>query len=85
MAQIEYINGSHKRIIEAIISENKGIRKPIMLTANQHDKLYTVSLGWTNTSITIPKEDLIKEEVLAITNEDYGGRIILNDVWEAKF
>lgn len=85
MAQIEYINGSHKRIIEAIMSENKCLRKPIMLTANQYDKVYTVSLGWTNTSITIPKEDLVKEEVLAITNEDYGGRIVLNDVWEAKF
>ena len=45
MAKITFINESHKRVHEEIINAGLLMRRPIMLTANQFEDTYTVSLG----------------------------------------
>lgn len=81
---IKYVNETHKTIINAILQSGLPFRKPIMLTANQFEKEYTMSLGWTATNIKIPKDEIIDYEIKEITDDDFGGRIYLNKVWEAK-
>lgn len=81
---IKYVNETHKTIINAILQSGLPFRKPIMLTANQFENEYTMSLGWTATNIKIPKDEIIDYEIKEITDDDFGGRIYLNKVWEAK-
>ena len=81
---IKYVNETHKTIINAILQSGWPVKKPIMLTANQFEKEYTVSLGCTATNIKIPKDEIIDYEIKEITDDDFGGRICLNKVWEAK-
>lgn len=81
---IKYVNETHKAIINALIAANANIKKPIMLTADQFDKEYTISCGWAATGAKILKSDIVDYEISEITDEDFGGRIILNNVWEAK-
>lgn len=79
-----YINETHKAIINAIENAGLQIKKPIMLTANQLEDSYAVTMGWCGTSIRIPKEYILDEEIKEITDDDLGGRVILNKIFECK-
>lgn len=81
---IKYVNESHKAIINALLNGKACIKKPIMLTADQFEDKYTISCGWAATGITIPKSDVLDYELKEITDDDFGGRIVVNNVWEAK-
>lgn len=81
---IKYVNETHKAIIEALVNAGASIKRPIMLTADQFDKEYTISCGWAATNAKVAKADILDYEIAEISDEDYGGRIIVNNVWEAK-
>jgi hypothetical protein len=53
-----------------------------MLTANQFDDEYSVSVNFEYTGVHIKKEQLDEQEVREIPDEPY--QVILNKIWEAK-
>ena len=45
---------------------------------------YTMKQPYGIFDIKIPKDEIIDYEIKEITDDDFGGRIYLNKVWEAK-
>jgi len=77
---IKFVNESHRVIIEAL--KGHVLKSPIMLTANQFDDEYSVSVNFEYTGVHIKKEQLDEQEVREIPDEPY--QVILNKIWEAK-
>jgi hypothetical protein len=83
MKEITFKNQSHKILIEAIKNNGLKLSAPIMITANQFDKEWSISLGWSSTNLMIPKRHLNINELQELTDDDYGGKVIINKIWEA--
>lgn len=83
MKEITFKNQSHKTLIEAIKNNGLKLSKPIMITANQFDKEWSISLGWSSTNLTISKKQLNINELQELTDDDFGGKVIINKIWEA--
>ena len=81
---MNYVNNSHKVIVDAIKSNHVEMRSPIMLTANQYDKEYVVSIDFMSTKVHIKKKDVDESEIRALNEDNTGYRFILNKVWEHK-
>jgi hypothetical protein len=78
--QIKYANETHRVIIESL--NGITIKNPIMLTANQFEDCYSVSVNFEHTGVHIKKSDIDEQEIREIPDEPY--QIILNRIWEAN-
>lgn len=84
MKQNEYQNESHRVIMEALHNAGVPVKNPIMLTANQYEKEYSVSCEYMSVGVHIPKTSIDSTEVNSIDEEKAGYRFILNNVWHQK-
>ena len=84
MKELIYQNDAHRIIVEALKAAGVAIKSPVMLTANQYDKEWCVSVEYMSTGVHIPKTAIDEVEVQSINEEDAGCRFILNKVWHQK-
>lgn len=79
-----YVNDAHRIIIEALKAAGIAVKSPIMLTANQFDKEWCVSVDYMSCGVHIPKSAIDEDQVRNIDEETAGCRFILNKVWHQK-
>ena len=81
MKEKAYVNDAHRIIVEALKTAGVTIKSPVMLTANQYDKEWSVSVDYMSTGVHIPKSAIDEEQVRNIDEETVGCRFIINKVW----
>ena len=84
MKEPVYVNDAHRIIVEALKAAGVTIKSPVMLTANQYDKEWVVSVDYMSVGVHIPKSDIDEYQVQNIDEEAAGCRFILNKVWHQK-
>ena len=84
MKELIYQNNTHRIIVEALKTAGVTIKSPVMLTANQYDKEWYISVEHMSTGVHIPKTAIDDVEVQAINEENAGCRFILNKVWHQQ-
>lgn len=83
-SEIKFVNPSHETVMSAIINAGLEIKHPVMLTKTQNQDRWNVSMAFVSTGIHIPAEDIDVTELESLTDDTFGGRIIVNSVWEYK-
>ena len=84
MKEQTYVNDAHRIIVEALKAAGVTIKSPVMLTANQYEKEWCVSVEYMSVGVHIPKPAIEEDEVRNIDEETAGCRFILNKVWHQK-
>lgn len=84
MKEQTYVNDAHRIIVEALKAAGVKIKSPVMLTANQYDKEWSVSVEYMSVGVHIPKSAIDEDQVQNIDEESAGCRFILNKVWHQK-
>ena len=84
MKEQTYVNDAHRIIVEALKAAGIAVKSPIMLTANQFEKEWCVSVEYMSVGVHIPKSAIDEDEVRNIDEETAGCRFILNKVWHQK-
>lgn len=79
--RFKYRNVSHQKLLEAIEAKKIPLKWPVMITADQFSDTWSVSVGYVSTGIHIPKDELFIDELLMVTDDDFGGRVVVNSVW----
>ena len=76
----KFFNQSHQFLIETLQSAGVKPTAPIVISANQFDKHYSVLNGWSFVDVKIKKSDLDEDELRSIP-DGYGPKIIVNKIW----
>jgi len=84
------MNATYTKLIDILSQNNVQLKFPIMLSADQFDTHWTISVGWTGTGVKIAKTDLTEQELSSLVksfdenNPDMRGKVILNKIFEAR-
>lgn len=84
MKEQVYVNDAHRIIVETLKAAGVTIKSPVMLTANQYDKEWGVSVDYMSVGVHIPKSAIDEYQVQNIDEEAVGCRFILNKIWYQK-
>ena len=82
------MNKTYKKICDILVAKNIEVKNPIMLTADQFDKSWSISSGWASTGVKISKTELSEAEIRELESwsqeTDNKGKVIVNRVFEAR-
>ena len=82
------MNKTYKKICDILIANNIEVKNPIMLTADQFDKSWSISSGWASTGVKIAKTELNEAQIRELESwsqeTDNKGKVIVNRVFEAR-
>lgn len=82
------MNKTYKKICDILVANNIEVKNPIMLTADQFDKSWSIASGWTSTGVKIAKTELSEAEIRELESwsqeTDNKGKVIVNRVFEAQ-
>jgi hypothetical protein len=76
----KFFNQSHQFLIETIESAGVKPLSPIIISADQFDKEYSVLNGGSFVDVKIKKTDINEDELREIP-AGYGPKIIVNKIW----
>ena len=82
------MNKTYKKICDILIENHIEVKNPIMLTADQFDKSWSIASGWASTGVKIAKTELSDFEIRELESwsqeADNKGKVIVNRVFEAR-
>ena len=82
------MNKTYQKICDILVANNIEVKNPIMLTADQFDKSWSISSGWASTGVKISKTELSEAEIRELESwsqeTDNKGKVIVNRVFEAQ-
>lgn len=82
------MNKTYKKICDILTANKVEVKNPIMLTADQFDKSWSISSGWASTGVKIAKTEFSDAEIRELESwsqeNDNKGKLIVNRVFEAR-
>ena len=82
------MNRTYQKICDILTENHIEVKNPIMLTADQFDKSWSIASGWASTGVKIAKTELSDFEIRELESwsqeADNKGKVIVNRVFEAR-
>ena len=82
------MNKTYQKICDILIANQIEVKKPIMLTADQFDKSWSIASGWASTGVKIAKTEHSEAEIRELESwsqePDNKAKVIVNRVFEAR-